>query len=271
MSEEEKFLCPSCGTLVSKGDLYCKKCGVSLTEFSKTMPETPPTPETVPKELYEKKFSLAQRFYKLLTAPSEAMKDIALAPDYEGVLVVIALEVVFLSVAVVIMLQKIQISGPYAETIWGMVSGLLVAAIIVSGVIILPIKWLIKSLIVKYACDSGSGWNFKTAASITGYAYIADIIMGIIGICIGWFLLPTFHLDTTDLEAIRQAFNDYQAQLNWLRLVYTSPFSLFGLLWKSYLGGLGAHFGTKEKCSLGTSIAVFFVLGLIGFLISFVT
>ena len=53
-------------------------------------------------------------------------------------------------------------------------------------------------------------------------------------------------------------------------LVYCLPFDLFGLLWKSYLGGLGAHFGTKEKCSLGMGIAVFFVLSLIGFLIPFV-
>ena len=95
--------------------------------------------------------------------------------------------------------------------------------------------------------------------------------MGIIGMCIAWFLLPTLHLDTTDLEAMRQVFSDYEAQLNWLRLVYALPFSLFGLLWKSYLGGLGAHFGIKEKCSLGMGIAVFFVLSLIGFLISFIT
>jgi hypothetical protein len=271
MSEEEKFPCPSCGTLVSKDDVYCRKCGVNLVGFSKTVPEAPPSPPERPlEELYERKFSLTQRFYKLLTAPSEVMRDIALAPDYGGVLVIIALEFVFLAVVVVMVLQKIRFSGPYAETIWGMVSGLLVAAIIVGGVIIVPAKWLIKSLIVKYACDSGSGWDFKTAASVTGYAYIADIVMGIIGICIGWFLLPTLHLDTTDLGAIRQAFNDYQAQLNWLRLTYSLPFSLFGLLWKSYLGGLGAHFGTKEKCSLGVGIAVFFVLSLIGFLISFV-
>jgi len=240
-------------------------------EPSRAAPETPPSPsQSLPEEPYERKFSLTQRFYKLLTAPSEAMRDIALAPDYEGVLVVIVLEVVFLSVALVMVLQKIQLSGPNTETIMGMVSGLLVAATFVAGILLVA-KWIIKSLIVKYACDSGSGWNFKTALSITGYAYIANIMMSIIGMCIAWFLLPTIHLDTTDIEIMRQAFNDYEAQLNWLNLLYTLPFSLFGLLWKSYLGGLGAHFGTKEKCSLGMGVAVFFVLSLIGFLFLFIT
>jgi len=270
MSEEKNFPCPSCGALVSKDDIYCKKCGVNLIHFSKTVPEAPSSlPERLPEELYERKFSLTQRFYKLLTAPSEAMRDIALAPDYEGVLVVIALDVVLLSVAAGIILQKIQFSGPHAEEISAMVSDLLIAATFIAGILLVA-KWAVKSLIVKYACDSGSRWNFKTTASITGYAYIADIIMGIIGICIGWFLLPTLRLESTDLEAMRQAFKDYEAQLNWLSLVYTLPFSLFGLLWKSYLGGLGTHFGTKEKCSLGMGIAVFSVLSLIYLLFSFV-
>ncbi len=270
MIEEEKFSCPSCGTFVSKGDAYCRKCGALLTELPKTGPEIPPSPpERLPEKPYERKFSLTQRFHKLLTAPSEAMKDIALAPDYEGVLIVIASNIVFLSVAVGIALQKIQFSGPHAETISGMVSGLLMAAIFIAGILEVA-KWAIKSLIVRHACDSGSGWDFKTAASVTGYAYIPDIIMAIIGLCIGWLVLPTFHLEITDLETMRQALNDYEARVNWLSLVYALPFSLLGLLWKSYLGGLGARFGTKEECSLSMGIAVFFVLGVVGLLISFI-
>ncbi len=271
MSGEEKFSCPGCGTLISKDSMFCKKCGVNLVGFSETALEVPPSaPERLPEEFYERKFSLTQRFYKLLTSPSEAMRDIALAPDYEGVLVVIALNIVFLSVAVGIALQKIQFSGPHAETISGMVSGLLIAVIFIAGILEVA-RWAIKSLIVRYACDSGSGWDFKTAASVTGYAYIADIIMGVIGLCIGLFLLPTLHFETTDLETMRQTLNDYEAQLSWLQLLYALPFSLFGLLWKSYLGGLGTRFGTKEECSLSMGIAVFFVLSLVGLLISFIT
>jgi hypothetical protein len=232
------------------------------------VPSSPP--EVLPEEPYERSFSLAQRFYKLLTSPSEAMRDIAFAPDYYGVLVVIAFQVVYLSAAVAMVFQKIRFSGPYATTLSGMLSGLLVAAIFVSAVILL-VKWLGKSLIVKYFCDSGSEWDFKTAASITGYAYIADIVMGLIGMCVGWFLLPTLHFETADIEAMRQTLNDYEAQLSWLRLLYSLPFSLFGLLWKSYLGGLGTRFGTKEKCSLSMGIAVFFGLSLIGLMISFIT
>ena len=271
MSEEEKFSCPSCGALISKSDVYCKKCGAKILEVSETVSEPPISPpESLPEELYERKFSLIQRFYKLLTAPSEAMEDIALAPDYEGVLVVLGLDFVFMSAIVAVVLQKFHYSGPYAQTISGMVSGILAIAIFIA-LVLLAVKWVIKSLIIRYACDSGSGWDFKTAASITGYAYIADLIMGIPALCLVWFLVPTFQLDTTELEALRQALTDYQAQLSWLKLLYTLPVSLIGLLWKSYLGGLGAHHGTKKKCSRGMGVAVFFVLSLIGFLITFIT
>lgn len=267
---EEKFSCPSCGTLVSKGDVYCRICGTNLTEFAETVPKTSLSGvEGLPEELYERKFSLPLRFYKLLTAPSKAMKDIALAPDYAGILAIIAAQFVLFSFAIAMVLQKIQISGPYSQTLSGMLSGVLVLAIFV-GVILFVAKWAIKSLIVRYACESGSGWDFKIAASIAGYAYIADIIFGVLGICISWLLIPTFHLDTANLTAARQSLNDYQTQLNWLKLVYTLPMSLIGLLWKSYLGGLGAHFGTKEKCSLAKGIALFFALGLIGLVISFI-
>lgn len=240
-----------------------------MVEFSKTAPETPSSsPEQPPEELYERKYSVTQRFYKLLTAPSKAMRDIALAPDYEGVLVVIVLNLVLMSVVAGILLQKIQFSGPHAETASQLFSTILVAASFIL-VIYIPAKWAIKSLLVKHACDNGSGWEFKTAASITGYAYITDIIMGILEIFILWFLLPTLHFDTgADWEALRQIVNDYEAQITWLRLLYTLPVSIFGLLWKSYLGGLGTHFGTKEKCSLRMGIAVFTGLSLIGFLIS---
>lgn len=271
MSEPENFPCPNCETLVSKDDLYCRKCGQKLTVVSKTAPEAQSSSlEPLPAELYKRKLSLTQRFYKLLTAPSEAMEDIALSPDYDGILVLLALNSVLVSIALAIALQKIQFSGPHAEAVSNIVSGILAVTVFIA-VVMLAAKLAIKSLIVKYACDSGSGWNFKTAVSITGYAYIADVIVGIVGLCLTWFALPTLHLDTTDSAAMQQAVNDYQAHLGWLRFLYTLPLSLFGLFWKSYLGGLGAHFGTKEKCSLITGIALFFVLGLIGLLISFLT
>ncbi len=128
MSEEEKFSCPSCGTFVSRDDVYCRKCGISFAGFSKPTPEIPPsTPEWVPEEVYTRKFPLTQRFYKLLTAPSEAMRDIALAPDYEGIFVVIAVEFILLSIGIVMVMQRIQFLGPNAGSISNLVSSVMVS------------------------------------------------------------------------------------------------------------------------------------------------
>jgi len=268
MSEEEKFTCPKCGAIVSRGVRFCKNCGASLIEVSEVFTKAPLT-EGVSDEVYERKLSLPQRFYKLLTAPSEAMRDIALAPDYEGAVVIIAVKLILAILAVVLVLQKIHFIGEHANAMMSFVTlGLILGFIFAIGIII--VRWLIKSLIVRYACDSGSAWDFKTAASITGYAYLPEIIISVIGLCVSWVLIPSMTVDMTNLQAAMQTLESYQAELNWLKLLYTLPFSFFGLLWKSYLGGLGARFGTEEECSLGTGIVVFFVLGLIGLLISFV-
>jgi len=263
MGDEERFACPKCGASVSKGDRFCKNCGTSLLEVS-----VPVLPEEKAEGAYERKFSLGQRFYKLLTAPSEAMEDIALAPDYGGVAVIIVIEAVLTVLSLVLGFQKIQFVGAYAQTILGFVSLILAIGSMISiGVI--GLQWLIESVIIKYCCDSGSSWDFKVAASITGYAYIASIIMSILSGCISWFLMPSFTVDTSDLQMGMQAVNEYRAQLSWFMLVYSLPVSLVGLVWKSYLGGLGAHFGTKKRCSVGMGIAVFFILGLLGLLASF--
>ena len=41
--------------------------------------------------------------------------------------------------------------------------------------------------------------GLKTAASVTGYAYLADIAFSIIGIIVSWYLVPTFRIDIKDL------------------------------------------------------------------------
>lgn len=220
-------------------------------------------------EVYERRFSTSQRFLKLLTSPSEAMKDIASSPSYEGIAVFLLAEFVLSSVLTGIAFQKFEFSGPYSSAIIIFVTNVLVLTVLLAW-ILLAIKWVVKSYIVKYACDDESGWNFKTAASITGYAYVPTIIISIIGIPALWFLVPTFHIDTTSLDVAERLINDYQAQIVWFQLLYGLPLSLFGLMWKSYLGGLGAHFGTQRRCSLGKGIVVFFALGLISYLVSLV-
>jgi len=265
---EEKFACPKCGTFVSKGDRFCKNCGASLIEVSVPEVSAPVVPEQKIEQPYERKFSLIKRFYRLLTAPSGAMEDIALAPDYGGVAIIIVIEVVLSILSLTLYFQRIHFTGTHAEEANGYITLIWTLGCFLSlGVIV--VRWLIKSLIVKYACDSGSAWNFGAAASITGYAYLADIIVGVISYCVSWYLMPSITINTTDLQAAIQTMNSYKAQLSWLMLVYSLPLSFIGLIWKSYFGGLGAHFGTGEDCSLGKGVAVFFILGLIGLLISF--
>ncbi len=267
---EEELSCPSCGTLVSKDDEYCRKCGASLKEISRPASDTVPSEAaSLPVEPYRRKFSLVQRFFKLLTSPSKAMADIASAPSYDGIVVIAIAELVLLSAAIIIAGQKIEISGPYSSAIRNVLSLGLTLGIFV-GLAVFAVKWVIKSYLVKVACDSRSGWEFRTAASITAYAYVADIIISVLGICVSWFLLPTFHLDTANLDAARQSLSQFQAEIAWLTLTYQLPLSLLGLFWKSYLGGLGAHFGTEKQCSLLTGFAVFFVLGLVGLLTMFI-
>jgi len=270
MSEDD-FPCPNCGNTVSKTDKFCRNCGATLTKTPASVPTAPPPPLPVTEAPphYLRKFSTLHRYYKLLTAPSEAMKDIALAPDYTGYFGILALQFVLLTIGLVVAMQKMQFVGTYAGQITSMLSGILaVAVIIATGV--LAIKWLAKSFIVRYAGDKGSDWSFRSAASVTGYAYTVDVIFSIIGVVVSWFLVPTFRVNTTDLTIAIQQMNDYRAQINLLKLAFTLPFSLLGVAWKSYLGGLGTHFGTDEKCSKLTGFIIFFVLSLIGILISFV-
>lgn len=277
MNAEDNFLCPKCGAVVSRGDKFCKNCGEDLRRPSETLqlltaPPPAPLPETAPVQPpYERKFSMVQRFYKLLISPSDAMQDIALAPDYGGVIVIVALQFIVTVVALWEVIQKLQLVGPpdRVSIIWGFLIGILSAAMIFAGVLIF-VFWLVKSFLVKFFCDSGSDWSFRTAASVTGYAYIADLIFSILGIFV-LFLLPQLTIDLSNLDVARQTIANYRAQLSWNKVLFTLPFSLVGLLWKSYLGSLGTRFGTKEKCSLSTAFVVFFVFGLIGLLISFIS
>jgi hypothetical protein len=220
-------------------------------------------------EPYNRKLSLAKRLSKLLNSPSKAMEDIGLAPDYAGVVVVIILEIFLSSMASILVLQKFQFVGSQASFIMGYLTGVLVLAIVL-GIGIFLVRWLVKSLLVKAACDSGSSWSFGTAASVTGYAYLADVIVGIIALIPSWYLIPSVVIDTSNMTQALATMTQYEAQISFLRLIFSLPISIIGVLWKSYLGGLGAHFGTDKMCSRGKGIAAFLVLGFIGLAIDFV-
>jgi len=268
---EETYPCPKCGNMVGKTDKFCKNCGATLIESPPSLPAArpPPPPVIEAPPPYVRKFSTFQRYFKLLTAPSEAMKDIGLAPDYSGYFGILAFEFVLTIIALVLVMQKIQFVGTYGQQLTSGVTGVLALAVIIATFLLI-IRWLIKSLIVRFAGDSGSDWSFSAAASVTGYAYIADVVFMIIGIVVSWFLIPTFRVDTTDLNMAIQQMSDYRAQINMLKLTFTLPFTLVGIAWKSYLGGLGTHFGTDEKCSKRNGFIIFFILSLIGLFISFI-
>ncbi|MGB9714402.1 MAG: zinc ribbon domain-containing protein [Candidatus Bathyarchaeales archaeon] len=269
---EEQFACPKCGALVSKSDKFCRNCGASLTEIFETQaltPSTPPPAEVAPEQPYERKYSLFQRLIKVLFSPSEGMKDIALAPSYGEVFVVLTFEIILSTAVIAMVFTKIQFVGSLPSFFWNIItSAIAIGVVFAFGLFIA--RWLIKSLIVKAACDSESGWDFRTAASVTGYAYLADVVISLLGLVVAWFFIPSIVIDFTNLEAARQALADFQAQTSWLKFWYTLPISLLGLAWKSYLGGLGTHFGTRGKCSEKLGFVVFFCLGLIGVVISLV-
>jgi len=271
MNEPEHLACPDCGAPISKTDKFCRNCGKDLTKPSVLAGKEPAT-LTWPasEETYERKYSMVQRFYKLVVSPSEAMKDIGLAPDYGGPLVLVTLRIIIAAVAIAVAFQKILWigDGNLISRVQGILSGVIAFAVLI-GVLFFIAFWLVKSYLVNLLCDSGSDWSFATAASVTGYAYIADLVLGVIGLIVIYSLIPSITFNVSDLEATRRALADYQAQVLGIRLLFSIPFSFVGLLWKSYLGGLGTKFGTNKKSSVAWGFVVFLGLALLGSLISF--
>mgnify|MGYP001571275844 CR=1 FL=1 len=275
MNEQENSQCPYCGALVSKTDKYCKNCGkvlIKYSDFAQSQPTQPAWSTPIPplEETYERKYSMFQRFYKLIFSPSEAMKDIALAPDYGGPIVLVILRIIITAIGISVVLQKFQLVGDTATInyISSTLFSVMAIAIVISVFLFLAF-WLIKSFLVKLSCDKGSGWNFATAASVTGYAYIADFIFGIVGVIAIYFLIPSMTFDVTNLDAATSALANWEAQTYPVRLAYSIPIGFVGLIWKSFLGGLGTKFGTKENSSLAFGFFVFLVLALLGWLISY--
>jgi hypothetical protein len=271
MDKQEHFTCHKCGIPESKTDTLCSARGKDLTKPSNLVQVEPAeSAQSAPKEEHERKYSMFQRFYRLIVSPSEAMKDIGLWPDYGGPLVLVILEIILAGVTVSLAFQKIQWTGDsqIISQAQNMVSTIITIAVLISGVLFLAF-WLVKSWLVKASCASGSSWSFGTAASVTGYAYLADVIFGVIGLLVVYPLLPSVTLNVSDLDATRQALANFQAQALWIELAVSIPISFIALLWKSYLGGLGTNFGIHERCSVRLGFVVFFILALLGWLISF--
>ena len=269
---EERLTCPKCGQPIARDDTICRKCGADLSQFPVTsssdmtrvirelsdLRAAAPPPEPP----YERKYGTASRLLRVLYSPAETMKDIALAPDYLGVIVILFCQVVTGIIAAAHMLSKIQVTGPYAGAVLAIVSPIFAVAFGLAF-IVMPVRWLVKSAIVWKVADSGSVWDFKSATSVTGYAYIADFVVSLIATPLLLLSLPTLVIDTSNLEVLRQLTANYTAQVAALKFSYTLPLLFLALLWKSYLGAVGTKHGTREMCKLSGAFLLFFLLGLI--------
>jgi len=268
MNAEENQKCPSCGTPIAKDASICGKCGADLEKNQGIVRELYP-PETAPEKPYLRKYSTVQRLWKTLVSPSSAMRDIASAPDYSGGIAIIVFRIVCSGIVIWVALQRMHFVGENRYlAMFQAIFGAMLTFSLFLGVGMLAAFWIFKSLLVRPMCDSGSGWNFKTVMAVTGYAHLPDLLIAVVGILVVWFSFPQITFNLSDEVAATHALADYQAQMKWINLFSTLPLSLIGFFWKSYLGGLGTRFGTKEKCSFARGFAVFLVLGLVGLLIA---
>lgn len=273
LDEEDSTTCPRCGQIVPSGNAYCGTCGAPVPRVPFLRSDQPtigavtrrqPEPQH-PK--YDRKFSTFERITKLLTSPKEAMEDIGRAPDYSGVLVIFVIWTIIAAIGATITLQKLQFTGPYGDFVnSGVAAG--VAGVVVVLPIVLIVRWLIKSYLIRHMCDSHA-WDFDTAASVTGYAYLPHLIFNFIGIFVVWLLMPSIVIDTVDIDQALIQMELFSAQTFWITTGLTTLFSLFALFWKSHLGSQGAFYGTYKNCETGSAFGSFMVVGGIGFLIDF--
>ncbi|TFG27323.1 zinc ribbon domain-containing protein [Candidatus Thorarchaeota archaeon] len=271
--ETSGTICPHCGHRVPSGNLYCGRCGskigalpsshgIEITGSSSRQPR-----QQIPR--YNRKFSLFERITKLLTSPEEAMEDISLAPDYGGVIALFIVWTVISVVGFITALQKIQFTGPYANQVYSLLSATATITIIIIPIFLI-IRWLIKSYLIRHACDSNF-WNFETAASVTGYAYLPNVIFGLIGVIVTWILVPSVVISTADLEQALIQMETFSAQTLWITVGISTLFSFIALFWKSSLGSHGAYFGTHKNCEKGTAFGYFMVIGLLGLIIDLIS
>jgi hypothetical protein len=264
MNAEDHLKCPVCGTPVSAEDKFCKSCGTDLSVRRVISVQESFEQEDQPAESYERKFPFFKRFWQVLVSPREGMKDVGLAPDYLGPVLILVIQAVVSGVSSWFIMHRINIVGGGEDLsyVWSTYDITLSVSIYIASAMFF-VFWLVKSYLVDVACDSGSEWGYATAASVTGYAYIADLVTSVLNILIVWLIAPVFTFDISSAAAAEQSARTYYTQIKWAQFLYTLPLFIVGLVWKSYLGALGSHFGTKGNCKVSGAFLIFFALGLV--------
>jgi hypothetical protein len=169
------------------------------------------------------------------------------------------------------MFMKLQFVGGYAGEMGSLATFLAAAVLFFPMPVALGLKWAVKSVIVKYGLASGGDWDFNTAATVTGYAYIADVVMTIANLVGAWLLIPSRVIDVSSQGMAMGVISWWQRDTRSLKLTTLLPVTIFCLLWKGYLGGLGVHFGTDKHCSKFKGTVVFTLLGVLSFVLGFST
>ncbi|MGY5881051.1 MAG: hypothetical protein RTV31_12425, partial [Candidatus Thorarchaeota archaeon] len=124
--------------------------------------------------------------------------------------------------------------------------------------------------LIRHGCD-GNSWDFTTAASVTGYAYLPNVIFAVVGVIISWMIVPSIVIDTTSLAQALLEIEQFNAQILWITVGISTVLSLITVFWKSQLGSYGAHAGTRRNVSQGSAFGTFLMIGLIGIVIDFVS
>ena len=216
---------------------------------------------------YGRKFSFIERLTKLVTSPDEAMEDIGLAPDYRGVIVLFVIWAIIGFIGVALALPKLQFVGTYGDAMNSVVMSNAIMATMLTPIILI-VRWLVKSFLIRYLTNSKS-WNFETAASVTGYAYLPSVMLNVVGIILSWFLIPPVIIDITDLAQATVQLQAYSASILWVSIGINSLLAIVALIWKSSLGSRGTYYGTRKKVEHSSGFATFMIVGFIGFLIDF--
>jgi len=203
----------------------------------------------------------------VIFSPKEAMEDIGLAPDYEGVIVVFVIWTIISAIGVALTIPKIQFVGPDSDLLNSVLATTLYGAIIFVP-IVLVVRWLIKSYLIRHLTDSNA-WDFNAAASVTGYAYIPNVIFAFIGMILSWILVPSITISTVDVETALAQMAQFAVDTFWVTTGLSAILTLVALFWKSKLGSLGTHAGTHETYSESSAFTVFMIVGFIGWLIDF--